>query len=108
MKTQRAINPASPVAQPMGATHCYPGNLSFHSPQSYAQTLHITDLLLQDRYDLIHKAVGWMLREVGNRNVAVEEAFLQSRYQKMQRTMVRYAIEKFPEEHRKAYLHGLL
>lgn len=69
-------------------------------------TLRISDLLLQDREDLIHKAVGWMLREVGKRDLQQLEVFLQDRHQIMPRTMLRYAIEKFPEEKRRKYLKG--
>ncbi len=70
------------------------------------ETLEIADILLNDKEDLMHKAVGWMLREVGNRNLETEETFLTPRYKQMPRTMLRYAIERFPEPKRLAYLHG--
>ena len=73
---------------------------------SFGTALELADILLNDKEDLIHKAVGWMLREVGNRDVGAEKAFLKSRYKQMPRTMLRYAIEKFPEEERKRYLQG--
>jgi 3-methyladenine DNA glycosylase AlkD len=70
------------------------------------ETLRIARLLVGDPDDLIHKAVGWMLREAGKRRLAETEAFLQAHYRQMPRTMLRYAIEKFPEARRQAYLKG--
>jgi len=72
----------------------------------YDDTLRVARLLLGDPEDLIHKAVGWMLREVGKREVEAAEAFLQAHYRNMPRTMLRYAIERFPETRRQAYLRG--
>lgn len=68
--------------------------------------LRIADRLLGDPHDLIHKAVGWMVREVGKRAPERFERFLADRYQRMPRTMLRYAIEKLPEERRQRYLRG--
>jgi 3-methyladenine DNA glycosylase AlkD len=73
---------------------------------SFSETLRISKILLADEEDLIHKAVGWMLREVGKRDILSEEAFLKERYKKMPRTMLRYAIERFPESKRQGYLKG--
>ena len=82
------------------ATYCYIKNDDFED------TLAIAERLLNDKEDLIHKAVGWMLREVGNRDRREEERFLKRRYKTMPRTMLRYAIEKFPETKRQKYLKG--
>lgn len=78
----------------------------FIKNKSFDTTLKISEMLLRDKHDLIHKAVGWMLREIGKRNLPEEEKFLKKYYKTMPRTMLRYAIEKFPEQKRQAYLKG--
>jgi len=69
-------------------------------------TLKIAKILLSDKHDLIHKAIGWMLREVGKKSMADLEKFLKNNYKVLPRTVLRYSIERFPEEKRRAYLSG--
>jgi 3-methyladenine DNA glycosylase AlkD len=78
----------------------------FIKRHDFSETLKISKMLLFDREDLIHKATGWMLREIGKRRPQTEESFLKAHYKEMPRTMLRYAIEKFPEQKRQRYLRG--
>jgi len=78
----------------------------FIKHNNYSETLKISKILLTDEQDLIHKVVGWMLREIGKRDIFIQEIFLKKHYKRMPRTMLRYAIEKFPEPKRQKYLKG--
>lgn len=79
----------------------------FITKKEFTHTLNLSKILLHDKEDLIQKAVGWMLREVGKRGgMQEEEEFLKKNYKTMPRTMLRYSIEKFPENKRKKYLTG--
>lgn len=80
--------------------------LRFIKEGIFNPSIEVSLLLLHDKHDLIQKGVGWMLREIGKRNFELEEAFLQKHYKNMPRTMLRYAIEKFPESIRFDYLKG--
>lgn len=76
----------------------------FIKHHQFSDTLHIAQLLLGHPHDLIHKAVGWMLREVGKRDSLVLEEFLDTHHAQMPRTALRYAIERMPESKRKYYM----
>lgn len=86
----------------------------FIKNNEFSETLKIAKVLVRDEpilqaqggHDLIHKAVGWMLREIGKRSLSTEEKFLKEHYKEMPRTMLRYAIERFPEAKRQRYLKG--
>ncbi len=78
----------------------------FIKRHDFSDTLKISKILISDEKDLIHKAVGWMLRETGKRHLPTEEQFLKKYYKSMPRTMLRYAIERFPETKRQKYLKG--
>ncbi len=80
--------------------------LHFIRQGRFEETLKLADILLEHQHDLIHKAVGWMLREVGKRDFDREFVFLKERYRRMPRTMLRYAIEKFDPPLRKKFMTG--
>ncbi len=81
--------------------------LYFIRQNSFGDTLRLARILLVDEHDLIHKAVGWMLREVGKRSPKDLKMFLRQHYRIMPRTMLRYAIERMPQAVRRAYLLGI-
>jgi len=72
----------------------------------FQDTLQLAEFLMNHPHDLIHKAVGWMLREVAKRDMELVEAFLKAHYDQMPRVMLRYAIERFPKNLRKSYIRG--
>ncbi len=80
----------------------------FIKQADFMDTFKISGMLITDDHDLVHKAVGWMQREIGKRSLLALERFLKMHYEKMPRTMLRYALERFPEGKRQRYLNGAI
>jgi 3-methyladenine DNA glycosylase AlkD len=80
----------------------------FIKRMDFSTSFDLITLLIHEKRDLLQKACGWMLREIGKRDPLAEEVFLEIHYKTMPRTMLRYAIEKFPEQKRQAYLKGMI
>lgn len=80
----------------------------FIKNNQFTDTIKISKILLKDKEDLIHKATGWMLREVGKRDLDAAETFLRKHCRTMPRTMLRYAIEKFTPGKRRTFLNGTM
>ena len=80
----------------------------FIRKNDFKDTINISQKLLSHPHDLIHKAIGWMLREIGKKDIETEKNFLNKNYLQMPRTMLRYAIEKFPKNLRQQYLKGTI
>ena len=76
---------------------------AFIAKNDFNDSLKLAELLLKDKHDLMHKAIGWMLREIGKRNQKAEEDFLKKHYKQMPRTMLRYSIEKFDDKKKKKF-----
>jgi len=74
--------------------------------EDFKDALRISEILLKDKHDLIHKAVGWVLREIGKKDEKILEDFLKKHYKNIPRTSLRYSIERFEEEKRKMFLRG--
>ncbi len=81
---------------------------AFIKNDKFEDCLKISSILLNDKHDLIHKAVGWMLREIGKRDERILKSFLDGNYKKMPRTMLRYSIERLNKSDRKKYLNKKL
>lgn len=82
--------------------------MHFIRNEEYNTFIKIAETLLNHPHHLIHKAIGWLLREMGKRNIEIEKAFLKKHYKNMPRTCLRYSIERFPEDERQKYLKGLI
>ncbi|WFB35517.1 DNA alkylation repair protein [Kiritimatiellota bacterium B12222] len=82
--------------------------LHYIRKKDYEISLRLAKILLRDPEDLIHKVVGWMLKEIANRDKPVADAFLKTHYRDMHRTTLRYCLEKYPQKERRAYLQGMV
>lgn len=103
-KSKRILYQLSKSENLWGRRIAIVSTLSFIRKNNFEDTLKISEILLGDEHDLIKKAVGWMLREVGKRNLRILEKFIEENHKKMSRTTLRYSIEKMSLPKRQYYL----